>query len=169
MSVEQKGSRRWFLKTASATVGSVAVVALCPKEARAGGPDKYEREPEFRVESERQERPFEPPVVEKPVYTNPQEIKELAREKARQVGIDEIQFEQVLDCESKGNPQAENASGAKGLFQFIRTTWDWVRLEMGRPDMEIFNAEDNMDGAAWLWKKDGPRHWIQCLKIRRIF
>lgn len=71
----------------------------------------------------------------------------------------------VLACESRGNPQAKNrTSTASGLFQFIRSTWDWVRTEtnVGLPHRQggPFNPWANIRNAAWLSRRGSWwAHW----------
>ena len=67
----------------------------------------------------------------------------------------------VLQCESKGNPNAQNSSSsAAGLFQFVQNTWDWVAGETGSPTYAQggpFDAEWNVINAAWL--SNGGKDW----------
>jgi transglycosylase-like protein with SLT domain len=57
----------------------------------------------------------------------------------------------VIWCESRGNPDAVNASsGATGLFQFIPSTWGWASPAAGWANYVATNAEANISTAAWL-------------------
>lgn len=71
---------------------------------------------------------------------------------------------QVLECESKGDPYAENPrSSAAGLFQFLRGTWDHVAAQLDLPTYAAggpFDASDNIEAAAWLlYEGGGWGHW----------
>jgi hypothetical protein len=71
---------------------------------------------------------------------------------------------QILECESHGDPYAENPrSSAAGLFQFLRGTWDHTAEQLGLPTYAAggpFNAADNIEAAAWLvYEGGGWGHW----------
>ena len=58
---------------------------------------------------------------------------------------------QVLDCESRGKPDARNeSSSAAGLFQFLEGTWRLASTAAGFPDADPFDPEANVASAAWL-------------------
>jgi soluble lytic murein transglycosylase-like protein len=61
----------------------------------------------------------------------------------------------VAACESGYNPNAHNASGASGVFQFMPTTW------RGTPygSQNIFDASANVNAAAWYYQKNGGGAW----------
>ena len=72
----------------------------------------------------------------------------------------------VIDCESHGDPLAENSiSGAAGLFQFIPTTWAWASPAAGFLDASPFDPTANVGTAAWLVQRSIDRgkspwaHW----------
>ena len=68
----------------------------------------------------------------------------------------------VLSCESQGNEWADNPrSSALGLWQFLRSTWNWVASEIGAPVYPSgpLDPEWATQGAAWLWINGGPQHW----------
>lgn len=60
----------------------------------------------------------------------------------------------IISCESRGDPSATNSSsGAAGLFQFIRSTWDWVAAEAGLDSYSSgapYDPNANTAAAAWL-------------------
>lgn len=114
-------------------------------------------------------------VYEKVVYSNPptkdqiEHIKQIARDKLKiyrtnrrgryAVPTDET-FLRVMDCESDFNPYAKGFGGAMGLMQFIPTTWMYVKNNLlVRPDADVFNPEDNIEGAILYWMMDGPSRW----------
>lgn len=68
---------------------------------------------------------------------------------------------QVLDCESRGNPNALHpASGASGLFQFLAGTWVLASTLSGNPGASPFDPEANVAAAAWLLEhSERVDHW----------
>ncbi|RPI20674.1 MAG: lytic transglycosylase domain-containing protein, partial [Actinobacteria bacterium] len=72
----------------------------------------------------------------------------------------------VIGCESGGDPEAGNRrSGAAGLFQFMRGTWEHVTEEAGLGDVSRREPEASIAAAAWLVTESeatgaGPwAHW----------
>ncbi len=61
----------------------------------------------------------------------------------------------VAACESGYNPNAHNASGASGVFQFMPGTF------RGTPygNQDIFNASANVSAAAWYFQQHGGGAW----------
>ncbi len=70
----------------------------------------------------------------------------------------------VSKCESTWLTTAKNPrSSAAGLFQFIRSTWDWVAGETGTPSYDqggVWDVTHQMVNAAWLVQNGGPQHWV---------
>lgn len=71
----------------------------------------------------------------------------------------------VMSCESRGNPNAKNpTSSAAGLFQFIRSTWDWVAPNVGAGSYDsgaVYDPASNVAAAHWLWSSTGGwSHWV---------
>jgi len=61
-------------------------------------------------------------------------------------------------CESSLNPNAQNPnSSAKGLYQFISSTWDWIEAE-GSP----FDPDENIKQFI-KWYPIYPSWWSECL------
>jgi soluble lytic murein transglycosylase-like protein len=63
--------------------------------------------------------------------------------------------ERVAMCESGDNPNARNADGAAGLFQFMPSTWagtPWARSS-------VFDPVANARAAAWLYARRGRSAW----------
>jgi septal ring factor EnvC (AmiA/AmiB activator) len=57
----------------------------------------------------------------------------------------------VMDCESRGDPNAYNPySGASGLFQFLPSTWAVVSPRAGFESASPFDPEANTASAWWL-------------------
>ena len=68
----------------------------------------------------------------------------------------------VIQCESRGDPSAYNASSAaSGLFQFIPSTWASARSQSGWHGADVFDPEANIAVAAWLvYSSSSPwTHW----------
>jgi len=72
----------------------------------------------------------------------------------------------VSKCESNWLTNAKNPrSSAAGLFQFLRSTWDWVASETGTPSYDeggVWEVHHQLVNAAWLVdpKNGGPSHWV---------
>lgn len=70
----------------------------------------------------------------------------------------------VMACESGGNPSAKNpTSTAAGLFQFLRSTWDWVAGVLGFPSYDQggpYDPQLAVPAAAWLQANGGWQHWV---------
>ena len=148
MSPEHKVTRRVFL-VATASAGAVVTCG-------SGRGDTYERE-------DRRPAPNQDRSIPIRVFT-PDESRIMAGKKALELGLDPIKFEQVGDCEGRWNQFAHNPSGASGLFQIMPRTWQNIldKFLPSKPYRNIWDAEDNIEAAATLWKKDGSWHWRQC-------
>lgn len=80
----------------------------------------------------------------------------------------------ILRCESNGNPNALNPySGAAGLFQFLRGTWNGLPTSISGGTYEsgqVFDPVANTRSAAWLAKRYeelGQYYW-QAWSCRRV-
>ena len=70
----------------------------------------------------------------------------------------------VSFCESEWDATVPNRQGSSaiGLWQFIRSTWDWIAGILGFPD---YNEGGPLDpelatrAAAYLYYNYGPQHW----------
>ena len=57
----------------------------------------------------------------------------------------------VMDCESNGDPLAANPrSSARGLYQFLSSTWTRASAGAGISGASVFDPESNIRAAAWL-------------------
>jgi hypothetical protein len=69
----------------------------------------------------------------------------------------------VMQCESEGDPTARNRrSGATGLFQFLRGTWQFAAEAAGVGHLPPTDPEANVAAAAWLvsdTEERGIRRW----------
>lgn len=73
----------------------------------------------------------------------------------------------VMECESKGDPDAQNPSStASGLYQFIASTWNWASANAGFTGVSVFDPEANIATAAFLVEYSVDRglpawqHWV---------
>lgn len=70
----------------------------------------------------------------------------------------------VSFCESGWDAGAKNRnSTAAGLFQFLRSTWDWVAGQVDFPSYDsgaVYDPALNVRAAAWLYYNEGPHHWV---------
>jgi hypothetical protein len=69
----------------------------------------------------------------------------------------------VMDCESRGDPEAYNpSSGASGLFQFLPGTWAVASARAGFAGASVFDPEANIGSADWLteyYAESGKSYW----------
>lgn len=69
----------------------------------------------------------------------------------------------VIWCESRYDPNADNPnSSAAGLWQFIRSTWNWVAGVLGLPSYDAggpYDPDHATRAAAWLSSNGGWQHW----------
>ena len=72
-------------------------------------------------------------------------------------------FLRVMQCESRGNPEAYNASsGASGLMQHLENYWPWRAKMAGFEGESPFNPTANIYTSAWLLFEHtagGWQHW----------
>jgi hypothetical protein len=62
----------------------------------------------------------------------------------------------VMMGESGGNPYAQNASGASGLFQFMPSTW----RNTPYGGCSIWDAKSQCYAAAWMFSCGRQREWV---------
>ena len=74
---------------------------------------------------------------------------------AARYGLDADALLAVARCESDLIPQAANAAGAYGLFQFVRSTWESTPYA----DHDVFEAWANANAAAWMWSVGRRYEW----------
>jgi len=63
----------------------------------------------------------------------------------------------IMACESAGDPNAYNRSGASGLFQLMPI---WYRGGTPYGPFDPFNPDANVAAAAWLWSVQGWAPWV---------
>lgn len=75
-------------------------------------------------------------------------------------GVSAVTMKRLAWCESRWFPGAFNrSSGASGLFQFLKRTWDYASWRAGYGGASPFDAEANAFSAAWLMRYVGPGQW----------
>jgi len=62
----------------------------------------------------------------------------------------------IMACESGGNPNAYNPSGASGLMQVLASWAD----NFGYVPADLFNPAINLQVARYLWDDGGWGHWM---------
>lgn len=86
-------------------------------------------------------------------------IKNVIESKAKQNDIPADLFLKIAQCESRLNSKAKNPkSTASGIFQFLNSTFNIVKKELGR-DLDVFNPIHNIEAAAYLYAQKGSKPW----------
>jgi hypothetical protein len=65
----------------------------------------------------------------------------------------------IIKCESGGNPNAYNSSGASGLFQHMKQYWPARATAAGFPGASPFDPVANIAASAYLLYASGPGQW----------
>lgn len=69
----------------------------------------------------------------------------------------------IAEKESGFNPRARNStSSASGVFQFIRSTFNWVSAELGEDwthAEDVLDEDKNIRAGVYLYMNYGPTHW----------
>src|SRR5687767_1469091 len=78
-------------------------------------------------------------------YTVPQMI----RDAAWWYGVDQRTMLAIAFCESRYNANATGLRGERGIFQFAAATWAWSSRAAGYGGWSAYNAEANINTAAW--------------------
>lgn len=97
--------------------------------------------------------------------------KELVIKWANHYGVSADLLVRIVDCESGFNANAvnkravivggKNYGHAKGLFQFIDSTWVGFSVLAGRGGASVFDADANAQVGAWAFANGKSGHW-QC-------
>ena len=99
-----------------------------------------------------------------PNYNADRYVECAIRDAAARYGLDVDRLARIAWCESGFDPGVKNRrSSALGLFQFLTSTWVWVR-DLGAPyaHLDRTNARANAFTAAWLMARSalgGVGHW----------
>lgn len=86
-------------------------------------------------------------------------VPELIVDAAARYGLPSEWMLRVAWCESKWDPWASGPGGASGVYQFIPRTWAWASVGAGVAGASPFDAEANVEAAAWLMATQGFHHW----------
>ena len=81
--------------------------------------------------------------------------------------IHPVLLNNLIKCESGWDPNAKNPkSTAKGLCQFLDSTWDWTLFKMGidAEKADRFDANLQLEACAWLMANDDLGHWEETRK-----
>ena len=85
-----------------------------------------------------------------------EEIIQIIRAAARRHNQPFRDLLRVARCESNLDPRAYNPAGPYyGLFQFLRSTFDWTPYR----DQSIYSPRANAYAAAWMWQQGHRDHW----------
>lgn len=71
---------------------------------------------------------------------------------------------QVITCESNWNQNAVGLAGEIGIAQFMPSTWTIWNKQRGL-DLDIYNAEHQLDMIDWAFEKGYNCHWTCFAKI----
>lgn len=87
-------------------------------------------------------------------------IKETAIYLAEKQGVDPDLVLGIIECESGFNSSAKNPnSTAKGLFQFINSTFASTIERMGWTHGNVLDWKQNLVAGIWLLKTEGEKPW----------
>ena len=75
-----------------------------------------------------------------------------------QYGCNPVQLKRVIMCESTNNPNARNGIYS-GLFQFSPATFRSYSTKMGLVNANIWDAEDQINVASWMFANGQARQW----------
>lgn len=81
------------------------------------------------------------------------------------VSNSDVILKRVVQCESGNNPQAKGKAGEIGILQFMPSTWKEWTSRMKRPDLDIYNSEDQIIVYNWAAKNGLLNHWTCFRKI----
>lgn len=88
-----------------------------------------------------------------------EEIVTIIRDAAARHGADADQLLRVAWCESRYDPNAYNASGASGLFQFMPRTWAANSARVGLTGASPFDPVASANVAAWMFARGSSNLW----------
>ena len=101
------------------------------------------------------------PVVTTPAaaYVAPGDIQSIIVAAAARYGADATQLLRVAKCESGFNPNAYNASGASGLFQFMPATFAVNSVRAGFGGASIWDPVASANTAAYMFAHNQSGQW----------
>ena len=106
-----------------------------------------------------------PPVVEVKSAQASQDVVGLIQKYAAEYGANANVMIAIARCESGFQANATSPSGAyKGIYQFVTSTWQSNRREMGLDDDPalMYNLEEAIKTAAFKMGRDGYGAWPVC-------
>jgi hypothetical protein len=68
-------------------------------------------------------------------------------------------MEEVTTCESGGDHSQRNPSGAFGIAQFKKKTFNWMKQMAGKPELNWTNENDQLWLLAWAIRNGYGKHW----------
>lgn len=107
-------------------------------------------------------KPVTTPAPEVPVATTPTAVPTKAPEASTAAPKDGLNWSALAQCESGGNPQAWNAAGYGGLYQFDQQTWASVG---GQGSIVGASAAEQTKRAQMLYAQRGASPWPTCGKM----
>jgi hypothetical protein len=68
--------------------------------------------------------------------------------------------ENIVDCESGGDHSQKNPSGAFGVAQFKKRTFNWMKGLAGRPELQWTSEDDQLWLLSWALRNGYGGHWV---------
>jgi Transglycosylase-like domain len=100
------------------------------------------------------------PIIES--LPKPKTNYELIKINCEKYGCNADRLNRVMICESGGRSNAYGPGGYIGLFQFAPSSfWNYSRLS-GIPVSDIYNAEQQIQLAAWMYSNGYAGSWPNC-------
>ena len=107
------------------------------------------------------------PIAKAADLTLKEEIELWIRQFAEKFNVSQETMLALANCESGMNPEAFNpkdpTGGAKGLFQYLKPTFNAFKKEAKMPDLNYENWQNQIELTAWAFSKGKyPKHWLNC-------
>ena len=95
--------------------------------------------------------------------TNAQSVPDLIDAYALRYGVPAWRAHKIVKCESGYLNVANYRDGrAKGIYQFIDSTWAWASPRAGWAGYSVWDVEANVATALWLMARGQYQHWRAC-------
>lgn len=92
-------------------------------------------------------------------------LDEYAAEAARAAGIDPVQFQRLIACESQWKEDAVGDNGTSlGLLQFKKSTFAHFSRKYVIPDADVDNPHHQIDLSAGMIADGYLHHWKNCAR-----
>lgn len=108
-------------------------------------------------------------TVAEPKASSGGSVESIVRHAASKNGVDEEYFLKIAKCESTLRPDAVNPQPviingvnyghAKGVFQFLDSTWQRMSGQAGYAGASVFDVEANINVAAWAFAHGHQDEW----------